>query len=97
MNALTSAEALRDVAGGSISLTEKVFDSFVLNGRIRNFSIAGVHVQVDRTLEPMTAVTLRLRGVGALHGRVAWRRSDRIAVAFDDGPDPVVELVRDPA
>lgn len=73
------------------------FERFVLNGQIRNISIAGVHVHVDPALQPDSPFTLRLLGLGRLEGHVAWRTEERIGVAFASVPDRIIELVRQPA
>lgn len=77
--------------------TQAAFERFVLNGQIRNISIAGVHVHVDPALKPNQPFTLRLVGLGRLEGYVAWRTEERIGVAFAGVPDRVIELIRQPA
>jgi hypothetical protein len=77
--------------------TPAAFERFVLNGQIRNISIAGVHVHVDPALKPDSPFTLRLFGLGRLEGHVAWRTEERIGVAFAGVPDGIIELVRQPA
>lgn len=84
-------------ADGEALQPRAAFERFVLNGRIRNLSIAGVHVHVDPALTVDSLFTLCLRGFGRLEGRVAWRTEERIGVAFAGVPDRVVELVRQPA
>ncbi|MFZ1413466.1 MAG: PilZ domain-containing protein [Defluviicoccus sp.] len=77
--------------------TPAAFERFVLNGQIRNISIAGVHVHVDPALKPDSPFTLRLFGLGRLEGHVAWRSEERIGVAIAGVPDRVIELIRQPA
>ncbi|MGF1639573.1 MAG: PilZ domain-containing protein [Rhodospirillales bacterium] len=79
---------------GTLS-SDSAFDLYVLDCRISNFSISGVHVLVERTLVAGRPVTLDIRGVGAFKGRIAWADGDRIGVAFDDAPDHVAALTRD--
>ncbi len=84
-------------ADAALAQTSTAFERFVLNGQIRNISIAGVHVHVDPALQPSSPFTLRLFGLGRLEGHVAWRTEERIGVAFAGVPDSIIELVRQPA
>jgi hypothetical protein len=74
--------------------TSDEFDRFVLNGRIGNYAIAGIHVQVARALGPDAPFTLHLIGVGRLTGHVSWRDDERITVCFAANPAETVTLTR---
>ena len=74
---------------------EGKFDRYVINGKIRNISISGVHVLVDKTIDPGCMVTLRIDRVGTFSGRVAWCADGRLGIAFDPAARHVVELVLD--
>jgi PilZ domain len=70
------------------------FDWYILHCRIRNFSISGVHVLVDRSIEPGRSVVLRITNVGDFTGRVAWSKDDRLGICFDEASDRLAELIR---
>ena len=69
------------------------FERYVLNGKIRNISISGVHVLVEKAIDPGCRVTLRIDRVGTFCGQVAWCEDGRIGVAFDAASKAVVELM----
>jgi hypothetical protein len=69
------------------------FDRYVLNGKIRNISISGVHVLVEKAIEPGCRVTLRIDRVGTFCGQVTWCEDGRLGVAFDPASKAVVELM----
>ena len=75
--------------------SESEFDSYVLDCRINNFSISGVHVYVERALSKDRPITLRITGVGEFKGRVVWSEGNQIGVKFDDAPDRVAALTKD--
>jgi PilZ domain-containing protein len=70
------------------------FDWYILDCRIRNVSISGVHVLVDRSIEPGRAVVLRIANVGDFTGQVAWSEGDRLGICFDEASDRLAELIR---
>ena len=72
---------------------EGKFERYVLNGKIRNISVSGVQVLVDKTIDPGCTVTLRIDRVGTFSGRVAWCDNGRLGIAFDPAAKRVVELV----
>jgi PilZ domain len=72
---------------------EDSFDRYVLNGKIRNISVSGVHVLVEKAIDPGCQVTLRIDRVGTFCGQVAWCEDGRIGVAFDAASKAVVELM----
>ena len=71
------------------------FDWYVLHCRIRNFSISGVHVLVDRSIEPGGSVVLRIANVGDFPGQVAWSKGNRLGICFDEASDRLAELIRE--
>lgn len=78
---------------GTLS-AETAFDRYRLDCTIRNVSISGVHVLVDREVAAESAVTLKIRGVGEFRGRVARADGDSLGVRFDDAPEAVAELIK---
>jgi hypothetical protein len=74
---------------------ETEFDMYVLDCRINNFSISGVHVFVERALHTDHPITLKINGVGEFMGRIAWTEGNQIGVKFDDAPDRVAALTKD--
>ena len=62
--------------------------------RVRNLSEGGLMIEIKRDVAPGTALTLSVRGLGDLSGRVAWCAEGRIGVALDRAIDP--KLARKP-
>ncbi|WP_244489510.1 PilZ domain-containing protein [Sphingomonas yabuuchiae] len=62
--------------------------------RVRNISEGGLMAELPISVEIGTPVSLSLRGVGAVSGRIAWCTQGRVGVAFDRQIDPT--LVRKP-
>lgn len=56
--------------------------------RVRNLSEGGLMVELDQPLDVGTAVTLRIRGIGRVDGKVAWWAEGRAGVALDRPIDP---------
>jgi PilZ domain len=71
------------------------FDWYVLHCRIRNFSISGVHVLVDRSIEPGGSVVLRIANVGDFAGQVVWSEGNRLGICFGEASDRLAELIRE--
>lgn len=57
--------------------------------RVRNLSERGLMAESERPLEPGTAVSVDLRGIGRVGGRVAWYAEGRAGVALDEAIDPM--------
>lgn len=57
--------------------------------RVRNLSEGGLMVDCDRVEEVGTPVTLDLRGIGAVGGKVAWCTEGRVGIALDRQIDPM--------
>jgi PilZ domain-containing protein len=70
------------------------FDWYILDCRIRNVSISGVHVLVDRSIEPGRPVVLRIANVGDFAGQVAWSEGERLGICFDEASDRLAEFIR---
>jgi hypothetical protein len=62
--------------------------------RIRNLSEGGLMVEMERKVAIDTPLTLSLRGIGNVTGRVAWCAEGRIGIALDRPIDP--KLARKP-
>lgn len=56
--------------------------------RVRNLSEGGLMVDCPRVKEVGTAVTLDVRGIGEVTGKVAWCTEGRIGIALDRPIDP---------
>jgi len=93
----TSAEAPRE--GGETSRAAR--DSLLLAARmtigddpqphevrVRNLSRTGLMVELGHMTDPGTRVSLEMRGVGHVTGRVAWFAEGRMGVALDHPIDP---------
>lgn len=63
-------------------------ESKVREVRIRNLSEGGLMVEIERPVALGTTVTLDLRGIGDVTGRVAWCAEGRIGVALEHPIDP---------
>lgn len=85
--------ARHPVLWSTMVTAEDSFERYVLNGKIRNISVSGVHVLVDKAIDPGCQVTLRINRVGTFSGQVAWCEDGRLGIAFDSASKAVVELV----
>lgn len=56
--------------------------------RVRNLSEGGLMIEFERALAVDTPVTLDMRGVGEVTGRVAWCTEGRLGIALDAPIDP---------
>ena len=56
--------------------------------RVRNLSEGGLMAEYEQPVAPGTSVTLEMRGLGELTGRVAWCTRGRLGIAFDFPIDP---------
>lgn len=61
---------------------------------VRNLSAGGMMAQGPHPLEEGARVTVTLRNVGAVTGRVVWVEESRYGIAFDHEIDP--QAVRAP-
>jgi hypothetical protein len=62
--------------------------------RVRNLSAIGLMADHNDRSAPGDKVIVSLRGIGSVDGTVAWVRSGRIGIAFDEQIDP--KLARKP-
>ncbi len=62
--------------------------------RIRNLSEGGLMMEMERPIAMGTTLTLTLRGIGDVTGRVAWCAEGRIGIALDERINP--KLARKP-
>ena len=56
--------------------------------RVRNLSAGGMMVEISNPFEKGDELTVELRGVGVVTGRVAWALNGRIGIALDKPIDP---------
>lgn len=63
-------------------------DAKVHEVRVRNLSEGGLMVELDRVIASDTPVTLDVRGIGEIGGRVAWCTEGRLGIALDAPIDP---------
>ena len=85
------ADSGRDGQRDSLFMTARLCiagEDDVREGRVRNLSSGGMMIELDRLIEPDTAVTLEMRGLGTMKGRVAWCTDGRVGVALDRPIDP---------
>ncbi len=61
---------------------------------VRNLSPGGMMAQGTGTLTMGARVSVSLRNIGAVQGKVAWAENDRYGIAFDNEIDP--QAVRAP-
>jgi hypothetical protein len=65
-----------------------VGDAKIREVRVRNLSEGGLMVDCTSVKEPGTVVSLDLRGIGTVSGKVAWCTEGRIGIALDRPIDP---------
>ncbi|SEM51139.1 PilZ domain-containing protein [Sphingomonas gellani] len=56
--------------------------------RVRNLSAGGLMAEYDGRCAIGDAVTVTLRGIGEVEGKVAWAAEGRIGIALDSQIDP---------
>lgn len=61
---------------------------------VRNLSPGGMMVQGDAGLASGSRVSVTLRNIGAVQGKVAWAEDGRFGITFDHEIDP--QAVREP-
>lgn len=62
----------------------------LLQVRVRNLSAGGLMAEFPNGLDQGTPVEFDVRGIGWVHGKVAWAAAGRIGVAFDRQIDPML-------
>lgn len=63
--------------------------------RVRNLSAGGLMADADADVAIDDRITIELRNIGQVEGRIAWVRDGRFGVMFDAPVDP--KLARRPA
>jgi hypothetical protein len=58
--------------------------------RVRNLSEIGLMADYLDVAKPDEAVTVEVRGIGRVNGKVAWVRGGRIGINFDVEVDPMM-------
>jgi hypothetical protein len=56
--------------------------------RVRNLSATGMMAESQSALREGDAITIVLRGIGDVAGRITWVRGGKIGVSFDTEIDP---------
>lgn len=64
------------------------------NVRVRNLSAGGMMAEADAALAIDDRITIELRNIGQVEGKVAWVRGARFGLTFDVAIDP--KLARKP-
>lgn len=67
----------------------------VFSVRVRNLSAGGLMADADADVAIDDRITIELRNIGQVEGRIAWVRGQRFGVTFDAPVDP--KLARKPA
>lgn len=57
--------------------------------RVRNLSAGGMMAEFADKLERGTEVSVEVRGIGWVDGRIAWSTDGRVGIAFDEAVDPM--------
>ena len=65
-------------------------DSEGVPARVRNLSEIGLMADFLDVAEPGEPVTVEVRGIGRVDGKVAWLRGGRIGINFDVQVDPML-------
>ena len=99
-NAAPDASHSRDAARDSMFLqaTLRTMDGISagpFSVRVRNLSAGGMMAEADAQPVIGDQITVELRNIGEVGGRVAWVRAPRFGVTFDAPIDP--KLARKPA
>lgn len=63
-------------------------EASVRDVRVRNLSEGGLMADCDRVMDTGTAVSLTVRGLGDIAGKVAWCTEGRIGISLDRKIDP---------
>jgi hypothetical protein len=71
-----------------LAATLRVGDRAPIAIRVRNLSRGGLMAEGAPPLAIGTAVTVELRHIGLVPGRIAWFAEDRAGVALDEPIDP---------
>jgi hypothetical protein len=58
--------------------------------RVRNLSENGMMAELDRVVPTGMKLTVEIRGVGEVAGRIAWCAEGRAGIGFDTPVDPML-------
>ena len=75
-----------------LSATVRHEHSGEFTARVRNISAGGIKIDCPRGLPVATPVTVTLRGVGLVHGVVAWSAGGFVGIRFDMVIDPKLTM-----
>lgn len=94
LNALAAgddAASQRNSARDSLLLSAQLrtVEDIDVTVRVRNLSPGGMMAEYADPIARGTAVTVELRGIGRINGRIAWTAEGRIGIAFDREIDPM--------
>lgn len=67
-----------------------------ISARVRNISPGGMMVDYAGKAAIGTGLTVEIKGVGAVDGKVAWVAGGRLGIAFDTEIDPQLARVKGP-
>jgi len=88
-----SSESREPRASRLLSCEMQLQDGAVIKIRVRNISSGGLGGRADGPIDAWQSVQVRLPGIGAVAGKVAWVRQDQFGVQFDTAIDPAKALV----
>jgi hypothetical protein len=86
-NGTQHREAMRDSLF-LVATVRRLADDSERTVRVRNLSAGGMMADCAENFGRGEPITITLRGVGDVMGRIAWRSVDKIGVAFDNQIDP---------
>ena len=70
--------------------TKNAMDGEGVPVRVRNLSETGLMADCSGGYEVGDCITVDVRGLGAVAGKVAWVESSRIGLIFDEQVDPIL-------
>jgi hypothetical protein len=71
-----------------VATLRRIDTGSVVQTRVRNLSEGGLMAEGVQPMEIGTPVTVDIRGIGEVRGRIAWYTEQRAGVAFDTRIDP---------
>jgi hypothetical protein len=75
-----------------LSATVRHEHSGEFTARVRNISAGGVKIDCPRGLPGGTPVDVTLRGIGLVHGTVAWSAGGFVGIRFEATIDPKLTM-----
>jgi len=70
------------------AMVRRLSDQSERTVRVRNLSAGGMMADCAEVFARDETVSITLRGIGEVEGRVAWRSIDKIGITFDTQIDP---------